>query len=562
MGARGEASHPVTPRLGAIDRTNERRSERASERTSERRSDGASERASERARRDEEDRPIVAPATMRGVCAATLPTNPTVARCGGRGRNAAVIVGGRRVTPASVARARASATEGTAAVSANEATWEDGFVGRCVTTTGSSSSSSGAEIMDDARKSAELVALKRARAPTTRAEAYRFTDFGGLTSATLARAKEEGAARGVAEKVRLDGCAARVVIADGGVEVTDDQGAKSAGVVVAKCSEIGTCEETGAQSAGARGNVFSGLNAACASDVVIVRVPAGVKLVEPIHIVHASSGGKDGAVAVSAPRVTVVLERGAEASIVEDFLGEAEAEYWQNGVCEITIGQEASLTHAMIQNHGRAATHTRTTLVTQEEGSKYEVDEVSVGGKMARHDLNVKQLGPRTETVLACFNLAGANQTLDLHSTLQLDHEEGKSDQIHKCIVSAASGRGVFDGNVQVNRLAQRTDAQQLSRNLLLVPKATVNVKPNLQIIADDVKCTHGCTVSDLEEEELFYIRSRGLSTELARSLLVSGFGVEVISRLPGKDLRDRVNSIVRASLERDRVQFEWTGDN
>ena len=127
--------------------------------------------------------------------------------------------------------------------------------------------------------------------------------------------------------------------------------------------------------------------------------------------------------------------------------------------------------------------------------------------------------------------------------------------------MSAPTGRGVFDGNVQVNRLAQRTDAQQLSRNLLLVPKATVNVKPNLQIIADDVKCTHGCTVSDLEEEELFYIRSRGLSTDTARSLLVSGFGVEVINRFPGKDLRDRVNAIVRASLERDSVQFEWTGD-
>lgn len=497
---------------------------------------------------------------MRGVRATTTATTTTTPR----GVDQRRIPRGRRVTT-TTPRGASAVAAAAAAATPNGVTYEDGFVGRCVTA-GSSSAVSGpmGTIMDDARKSAELTALKRARAPTTRAEAYRFTDFGGLTSATLERAEDAGgAARGVAESVRVDGCAARVVIVDGGaIEVVDDQKAKSAGVVVAKCSEIGTCEETGAQSAGARGNVFSGLNAACASDVVIVRVPAGVKLVEPIHIVHASSGGKDGAIAVSSPRVTVVLERGAEASVVEDFLGQAEAEYWQNGVCEITIGQEASLKHAMIQNHGRAATHTRTTFVTQEEGSKYEVDEVSVGGKTARHDLNVKQLGPRTETVLGCFNLAGANQTLDLHSTLQLDYEEGKSDQIHKCIVSAASGRGVFDGNVQVNRLAQRTDAQQLSRNLLLVPKATVNVKPNLQIIADDVKCTHGCTVSDLEEEELFYIRSRGLSTELARSLLVSGFGVEVISRLPGKDLRDRVNSIVRASLERDRVQFEWTGDN
>ena len=105
------------------------------------------------------------------------------------------------------------------------------------------------------------------------------------------------------------------------------------------------------------------------------------------------------------------------------------------------------------------------------------------------------------------FLLCGAAQLSDLHTKLTLDHPRGEADQLHKCIVSSASGRGVFDGNVKVNRMAQKTDAGQLSRNLLLVPRATVNVKPNLQIIADDVKCTHGCAVSDLSEEELFYFR-------------------------------------------------------
>ena len=135
---------------------------------------------------------------------------------------------------------------------------------------------------------------------------------------------------------------------------------------------------------------------------------------------------------------------------------------------------------------------------------------------------------------------------MDLHSSVTLDHEEGTTDQTHKCIVSAATGRGVFDGNVQVNKKAQRTDAGQISRNLLLVPKATVNVKPNLQIVADDVVCTHGCTVSDLEEEELFYIQSRGLSPAVARSLLVAGFGLEIVSKMTGEDLRKRVGELVR----------------
>lgn len=110
-----------------------------------------------------------------------------------------------------------------------------------------------------------------------------------------------------------------------------------------------------------------------------------------------------------------------------------------------------------------------------------------------------------------------------------LDHPNGKANQLHKCIAAHSSARGVFDGNVQVNKLAQQTDAKQLSRNLLLVPRATVSVKPNLQIVADDVKCTHGCTVSDLEEDELFYFLSRGIDAETARQALVYSFGLEVV---------------------------------
>lgn len=129
----------------------------------------------------------------------------------------------------------------------------------------------------------------------------------------------------------------------------------------------------------------------------------------------------------------------------------------------------------------------------------------------------------------AFFSTNPRSSCVDLHSSLVLDHPSGKSDQLHKCIAAHPSARGVFDGNVKVNKLAQQTDAGQLSRNLLLVPRATVSVKPNLQIIADDVKCTHGCTVSDLEEDELFYFRSRGIDSETAREALVYSFGLEVV---------------------------------
>jgi Fe-S cluster assembly protein SufD len=168
---------------------------------------------------------------------------------------------------------------------------------------------------------------------------------------------------------------------------------------------------------------------------------------------------------------------------------------------------------------------------------------------LCRHEVNIQQLGEKTKTVMKHFLLCGKGQLHDLHTTLRLDHPEGEADQLHKCIVSDATGHGVFDGNVQVNKHAQRTDAGQLSRNLLLVPKATVNVKPNLQIIADDVKCTHGCAVCDLSDDELFYFRARGIDAETARQALVYSFGAEVVQLLGHDELVKRMRRLIEDSL-------------
>lgn len=169
--------------------------------------------------------------------------------------------------------------------------------------------------------------------------------------------------------------------------------------------------------------------------------------------------------------------------------------------------------------------------------------------------MDVQQLGPRTRTDMKHFLLCTDGQLHDLHTSLKLDHPEGTADQLHKCIVAHASGRGVFDGNVQVNKHAQLTDAGQMSRNLLLVPRATVNVKPNLQIIADDVKCTHGCAVSDLSAEEMFYFMSRGIDAAEARRALVFSFGSEVVQQLEHKALVARLQAAVSASLGEAALQ-------
>lgn len=182
----------------------------------------------------------------------------------------------------------------------------------------------------------------------------------------------------------------------------------------------------------------------------------------------------------------------------------------------------------------------------QELSSSYELIEISTGGRLSRHNLHVQQLGPDTVTELAAFHVSQSNQTQDLHSRLVLDHPRGYSRQLHKCIVSHSSGQAVFDGNIKVNRFAQQADAGQLTRTLLLAPRATANVKPNLQIIADDVKCSHGAAISDLEEDQLFYFRARGVDLQTAREALVFSFGAEVMARIPFEPIRKTVTSQVK----------------
>ncbi|KAH9616448.1 hypothetical protein KSS87_011727 [Heliosperma pusillum] len=285
------------------------------------------------------------------------------------------------------------------------------------------------------------------------------------------------------------------------------------------------------------GDLFWSLNGVGAPDMVVVYVPEGCRVENPLHLRYCSVKGSDlgsNTLPVSNPRVLVVVEKGGEVGIVEEYVsGDGEKCYWTNSVIEVVIGEGASVTHSYVQEQSLGAAHIKWTSIRQESSSTYKLVEISSGGKLSRHNLHVQQMGPDTTTELSTLHLAISDQTQDLHSTLILDHPRGSSSQLHKCIVGHPRGQAVFDGNVRVNRYAQQTNAGQLTRSLLLVPQATVNVKPNLQIIADDVKCSHGAAISDLEDDQLFYFLARGIDLETARKALIFSFGAEVIERIP-----------------------------
>eukprot|EP00252_Welwitschia_mirabilis_P003094 TRINITY_DN13171_c0_g1_i1.p1 TRINITY_DN13171_c0_g1~~TRINITY_DN13171_c0_g1_i1.p1 ORF type:complete len:484 (+),score=46.14 TRINITY_DN13171_c0_g1_i1:142-1593(+) len=293
------------------------------------------------------------------------------------------------------------------------------------------------------------------------------------------------------------------------------------------------------------GDLFSALNGIGTRDVTTVIIPENTKLDKPLHVTYYTvQRGDDSQVfCISNPRLVVMLGKGAEVEIVEEFKGVSEGCYWTNSVLQVYLQERAKLSHSFIQVQNPGAVHIKWTFVQQAGSSDYNLVETSSGGRLNRHNVQIEQLGPDTVTEVSTFHLAGQNQTQDLHSKVILNHPRGYSRQLHKCVVTDSSGHAVFDGNIRVNRLAQLTDAGQLSRCLLLAPRATVNVKPNLQIVADDVKCSHGAAISDLEDDQLFYFRARGVDTQSARNALLFSFGAEIIGRITNKHLRDKVES-------------------
>ena len=401
----------------------------------------------------------------------------------------------------------------------------------------------------DRLRSSCLGALSTMRMPSTRNEEYRYTDINPILANIPQRSLNSLDSNTISEVQQSHSLksetAATITVLNG---VVHGIASKVENIYIGTLSnapEYMVSMALGSQSR-SRGGAFATLNGATATDCLVICVPAHVHLEAPIHIIHIATGS-------ASPRVLILLEECASAEIIEEYIGlpDQSQTHLTNAVAEIELDDGASLKHRYVEMESDKSYHIKSTLVAQGSDSSYELVEARLGGDLSRHDINVEQLGPKTHTVMKHFLLSGNDQLHDLHSKLDLKHPQGEATQLHKCIAAAASARGVFDGNVRVGRLAQKTDAGQLSRNLLLVPKATVNVKPNLQIIADDVKCTHGCTVSDLSEEELFYLRARGIDPNTARRMLVYSFGQEVVRELNDDLLVARVEEGVKSTLKK-----------
>ncbi len=286
--------------------------------------------------------------------------------------------------------------------------------------------------------------------------------------------------------------------------------------------------------------VFTSLNTASIADVAIIWAAPNTVVEKPIHLLFLSVA--ENSVTISQPRGWIVAEKNCQLTIIEEYNGMSS--YLTNAVTEIWLGENAQINHTRLQQEYPTAYHIGKTAVTQQRDSRYTLTEINLGAKLSRHTPEIHQDGEQTETYLNGLTIAKGEQTADTHSVINLHHPHGTTDQLHKCIVSDRA-HTVFNGKVFVPKTAQLTDASQLNRNLLLSSKARVDTKPELQITADNVKCSHGATVSQLEPEEIFYLRSRGLSEADSSQLLIDAFAAEIIDRISVNSLRDKITQTV-----------------
>jgi Fe-S cluster assembly protein SufD len=290
---------------------------------------------------------------------------------------------------------------------------------------------------------------------------------------------------------------------------------------------------------------FSALNTAFVSEGAFVHVPAKAEIPEPIQLLFLATGEKP---VVMHPRNLVVIEREARASIVETYASLRDGAYWTNSVTEVVVGAGARVDYHRVQRESSKAYHVAATQTHQDRDSAVNLHAVAFGAALARHDIGAVMAGPGGRLILNGLYLLAAEQHTDHHTTIDHAADHCESHEYFNGVLDDKS-RGVFTGRIIVRPGAQKTDSKQTNNNLLLSANAHADSQPQLEIYADDVKCTHGSTVGPLDPRAMFYLESRGIGQDEARRLLTYGFAAEVLGRMEIAPLRAQLDRIVRDRL-------------
>lgn len=392
------------------------------------------------------------------------------------------------------------------------------------------------------------------RLPTKRDEDWRFTDISALARLSYQSAQPHNDLQAQdIEHLHIKEAKNSLVFVDGYYSAQLSTIIDSAALEIGNLPELllahGTILESHlGQYAKFDNNVFAALNTAFLRDCALIIVPKNTVIEEPIHLLFIATQKE----VTSYPRCLIIGESGSEVTFIEDYVSLQDAAYVTNSLTEISLSANAHASHIRIQRESTQAYHMANCAVSLAHGSNYQSVSISLGAQISRYNLDVQLIAEAAECTIDGLALISDSQLADTHTCIDHIKPNGTSRQQHKCIVNDRA-HAVFNGKIMVRPHAQQTNSSQSSRNLLLSKTAQVDTKPQLEIFADDVKCAHGATVGQLDQEEIFYLESRGLSETTARSLLTYAFGAEIINRIPVISLRQQLEQTVLTQTKNNK---------
>ncbi len=382
--------------------------------------------------------------------------------------------------------------------------------------------------------------------PSTRTEAWKYTRVAKLFNQPYAAPKGDAT---VTLPARLPFDTTRVVFVNGHfrADLSDDLKADK-GIVIDSLKQHlahGPVKAHYGQVAPIGDRLFTAMNTAAPTDGLIILATKGTKTSKPLHVLHITTDGGQ----LIQPRDLFMLHEGAEVEVIIEHIGTDASSSLVNGIRESVIGEGANLTIHLLQIEANGPVHIGLDGVTIGTKGRFSIDTTTLNGSLVRNEVNVALAGPEAHAELNGVYVLNGTTHCDNHTYIGHDVPDCTSDELYKGII-AEKGTGVFNGKVYVKQDAQRTRAYQSNANILQGDDARIFTKPELEIYADDVKCSHGCTIGRLDEKGLFYLRSRGVSEAEARKMLSHAFMTDVLERITNEEWRKHLASLIDAKLE------------
>lgn len=393
--------------------------------------------------------------------------------------------------------------------------------------------------------------------PTSRLEEWKYTNIVPLTRLAFGPGKVDQH-QDALEAFLLDPWeGARLVFVNGHFAPALSQLKQLPAGVVLKTFSQGAIDEMPAfrrsfsQLASPEEQFFTAVNTAFFQDGVCLLVPQNTVVKSPIQILHVSFGEENARIPMSHPRNWILLQEGSSACLVEEYLGRGQGSYCNNAVTEIILEKSAALKHCVVQKENRDATHISFTRAVQLEHSTYESHVFCLEGAQLRNDLRVVLSGENSQCHLNGLCVTKEKDQADNYTVIEHAAPHCQSVECYKQIVDG-NAIASFNGRILVRPHAQKTKAEQINRNLLLSENATANSKPQLEIYANDVICSHGSATGSLDSDSIFYFRSRGIAEEVARQMLTQAFAEEMVAKIPVEVTRRQVSEWLTFSQEQE----------